>query len=201
MAITESTEISAPTVIAWGRLVLLGPEHNRLHEGLVRCSILVQGNNIIKQELTRPRNATCFIGDTEKVRALISPLINGIAKELSTTAEIELQSLVSTLNERGEVARKHALSLATERITAINKSIKDWQTRSADMQMQFAFDEDEQDQREQDFLALQRRLEQLRKERETEPKRQRDLYRVIDKKMYPVALEVILPKGATNGHQ
>ena len=104
--------------------------------------------------------------------------------------------MVSTLNERGEVARKHAQSLATERITAVRNAIKDWQKRSEDMQMQFSFDEEEQDQREQDLHALQRRLDQLQQERETEPKRQRDLYKVREQKVYPVAMEVILPKGS-----
>ncbi len=37
VTITESDTVSSPAVIAWGRLVLLGPEHNRLHEGLAGC--------------------------------------------------------------------------------------------------------------------------------------------------------------------
>src|SRR5690606_4896518 len=196
VTITESSEITAPAIIAWGRLVLLGPEHNRLHEGLVRCPLSVQGNTLVPQGVVRPNDATHFTGSTEDVKALVAPLIDTITQQLSCAAEEEANALIATLNERGEMARKHAQSLATERITAIRNAIKDWQKRSADMQMQFLFDEEEQDQREQDLLALQRRLEQLQQERETEPKRQRDLYKVTDQRMYPVALEVILPKGS-----
>ncbi|QHI86361.1 DISARM system SNF2-like helicase DrmD [Klebsiella sp. MPUS7] len=195
VTITESSEITVPVLIAWGRLVLLGPENNRLHEGLVRCSLLIQENTLVPQAVARPDDAIYFTGHLESVKALIAPLIEAITQQLSNAATEETKVLITTLNERGEVARKHAQSLSTERVMAIRKAIKDWQSRSLDMQLQFVFDDEEQDQREQDLIALQYRLEQLEQERETEPKRLRNLYKVTNKKMYPVALEVILPKG------
>jgi polyhydroxyalkanoate synthesis regulator phasin len=194
VSISESSLITAPAVIAWGRLVLLGPEHNRLHEGLIRCQMSIQNGVVIEGEVTRPEDAKVFTGDIASVQELISPYIQAITKQLSISAGDQASLLILTLTARGEVARKHAKSLATERIAAIRNAIQNWQKRSADMQMQFAFDDEEQAQREQDFLALQRRLEQLQQEREIEPKRQRDLYKVTDQRMYPVALEVILPK-------
>jgi len=194
VAVSESSLITSPAVIAWGRLVLLGPEHNRLHEGLVRCQLVIDNRALAVQEITRPEDSTSYTGDIASVQELITPHLDEITQQLATSANAEAQQLITTLNERGELARKHAQSLATERIAAIRNAIKDWQKRSADMQMQFAFDDEEQEQREQDLLALQRRLEQLQLERETEPKRQRDLYKVTDQRMYPVALEVLLPK-------
>lgn len=195
VTITESSEITVPVLIAWGRLVLLGPENNRLHEGLVRCSLLLQENTLVPQAVARPDDAIYFTGHLESVKALIAPLIEAITQQLSNAAAEETKVLITTLNERGEVARKHAQSLSTERVMAIRKAIKDWQSRSLEMQLQFVFDDEEQDQREQDLIALQYRLEQLEQEREAEPKRLRNLYKVTNKKMYPVALEVILPKG------
>ncbi|MBO2694669.1 DISARM system SNF2-like helicase DrmD [Shewanella algae] len=196
ITITESSEITAPAVIAWGRLVLLGPEHNRLHEGLVRCSLFIQGGTLVQQAVVRPDDGIYFKGHLESVKELIEPFIEAIAQQLANAAKEEAKALIANLNERGEVARKHAQSLATERITAIRKAIKDWHKRSLDMQLQFVFDDEEQDQREQDLIALQYRLEQLEQEREAEPKRLRNLYKVTDQRMYPVAMEVILPKGS-----
>ncbi|RZI44486.1 hypothetical protein EGT07_03445 [Herbaspirillum sp. HC18] len=193
VSLSVSSLISAPVVIAWGRLVLLGAEHNRLHEGLVRCQLGIQNGSVIEQRATRPEDVTVYTGDIASVQRLIAPHMEAITKQLSACAEAETQTLIATLSERGELARKHAQNLATERIAAIRGAIKDWQKRSADMQMEFAFDDEEQEQREQDLLALQHRLEQLQQERETEPKRQRDMYKVTDQRMYPVALEVILP--------
>ncbi|MBA1231448.1 DEAD/DEAH box helicase [Pseudomonas viridiflava] len=194
VSISESSLITTPAVIAWGRLVLLGPEHNRLHEGLIRCQMSIQNGVVMERDVTRPEDAKVFTGDIASVQELISPHVQAITKQLSIRAEDQAKLLILTLTARGEVARKHAKSLATERITAIRNAIQNWQKRSTDMQMQFAFDDEEQAQREQDFLALQRRLEQLQQERETEPTRQRDLYKVTAQRMYPVALEVILPK-------
>jgi len=195
VAIFESSEVTSPAVIAWGRQVLLGAEHNRLHEGLVRCQLFIEGDTVVTAKITRPEDVKIFNGNLEDVRADIAPHFDAITRQLSVTAEAEAKTLIATLNDRGEIARKHAQSLATERITAIRNAIKDWQKRSATLQLQFAFDDEEQEQSEQDFLALQHRLEQLQQERETEPKRQRDLYKVTDQRMYPVALEIILPKG------
>lgn len=194
VSISESSLITTPAIIAWGRLVLLGPEHNRLHEGLIRCQMSIQNGVVIERDVTRPEDAKVFTGDIASVQELISSHVPAITKQLSISADDQAKLLILTLTARGEVARKHAKSLATERIAAIRNAIQNWQKRSADMQMQFAFDDEEQAQREQDFLALQRRLEQLQQEREIEPKRQRDLYKVTDQRMYPVALEVILPK-------
>lgn len=195
VAIFESSEVTSPAIIAWGRQVLLGAEHNRLHEGLVRCQLSIEGDTVVTTKITRPEDVKIFDGNLEDVRVVISPHIDAITRQLSSIAEAEAETLIATLNDRGEVARKHAQSLATERITAIRNAIKDWQERSAALQLQFAFDDEEQEQREQDFLALQHRLEQLQQERETEPKRQRDLYKVTDQRMYPVAIEIIFPKG------
>ena len=196
VTITESSEITAPAIIAWGRLVLLGPEHNRLHEGLVRCSLFIQGGALVPQAVVRPNDGIHFKGHLESVKELIEPFIEAIAQQLSNAAKEEAKALIANLNERGEVARKHAQSLSTERIMAIRKAIKDWHKRSLDMQLQFVFDDEEQDQREQDLIALQYRLEQLEQEREAEPKRLRNLYKVTDQRMYPVAMEAILPKGS-----
>jgi polyhydroxyalkanoate synthesis regulator phasin len=194
VVIFESSEVTSPVVIAWGRQVLLGAEHNRLHEGLVSCQLSIQGKTVVSKKITRPEDIKIFGGNLEDVRTLISPHIDAITKQLSIHAEAEAETLIATLDDRGEVARKQAQSLATERITAIRNAIKDWQKRSVALQLQFAFDDEEQEQREQDFAALQHRLEQLLLERETEPKRQRDLYKVTDQRMFPVALEIILPK-------
>ena len=201
VAIFESSEVTSPAVIAWGRQVLLGTEHNRLHEGLVRCQLSIEGETVVPKKITRPEDVKIFNGNLEDVRAAISPHIDAITRQLSIIAETESKTLVANLNDRGEVARKHAQSLATERIIAIRNAIKDWQKRSAALQLQFVFDDEEQEQREQDLLALQHRLAQIQHERETEPNRQRDLYKVMDQRMFPVALEIILPKEATDGHK
>lgn len=196
VAISESSQIANPLIIAWGRLILLGAEHNHLHEGLIRCQLSIQMDAVTEQEAARPDDAKAYTGDIGVVQALITPHINLITKQLSKSAEAEAQELIATLSDRGEVASKHAQSLATERIAAIRTAIKEWNKRSADMQMRFSFDDEEQDQRQQDLLALQRRLEQLQQERDSEPKRQRNLYKVTDQRMYPVALEIIIPKGS-----
>jgi superfamily II DNA or RNA helicase len=124
VTISESAQVTVPSVIAWGRQVLLGSEHNRLHEGLVRCQLSIEGETVVEKEISRPEDANIFAGNLEDVQAVIAPHVDVITRQLSINAEAEAKSLIATLNDRGEVARKHAQSLATERITAIRNTIK-----------------------------------------------------------------------------
>ncbi|TKB08840.1 DISARM system SNF2-like helicase DrmD [Desulforhopalus sp. IMCC35007] len=193
VSITESTDIKSPVVIAYGRLVLLGSEHNRLHEGLVRCQLSISNGALVDCADLPMLKKEIFSGDIDSVRSLIEPHMQKINEDLELSGKRHAEELIETLKSRGEVARKHAQSLATERITAIRKAIKDW-TKRFDNKQLMLWPTEEQEQREQDLIALQERQKQLEQERATEPKRQSNLYKATDKRMYPVALEIILPK-------
>lgn len=202
VVVSESGQVSTPAVIAWGRLVLLGPEQNRLHEGVVRCALALREDKVVRQKVSRPNDAKRFTGDIGSVETLIAPYREAITEQLSSEAEEEASRLIGTLNDRGELARKHAQSLATERISSIRKAIKEWDKRQKELNLQYGFEGEDWstealEERERHFDQLKIRLEELVKERETEPKRQKDLYKVTDQRMYPVALEVILPE---DGH-
>ncbi len=68
-------------------------------------------------------------------------------------------------------------------MAAIRKTIKKWEKEEANNQLRL-FDIEERDQRSLDLAALRARLVALAQERETEPKRQRRLYRVADRRVY-----------------
>ena len=76
----------------------------------------------------------------------------------------------------------------------IRRTIKQWEKEAADAQLKL-FDEEERRQREHDLDALRARLAELDAGRETEPKRQRQLFKVADWRAHPIALQVLFPCG------
>ena len=106
------------------------------------------------------------------------------------------QTISELLASRGAATEKHARSLATERMAEIRRTIKQWEKEAADAQLTL-FDEEERRQREHDLDALRARLAELDASRETEPKRQRLLFRVADWRAHPMALQVLFPAVST----
>ena len=188
----EVLGLRAPVATAWGRLVLIGPEHNRLHEGLVSVTVQVRPGEVV--ECQPPSNRGREVQAVDVVRDLVSPHLETLTHRLRQAGDERGKELAGALKARGVAAEKHARTLATDRMAAIRKTIKKWEKEAGSQQLQL-FDAEERDQRSLDLAALKARLEALGKERETEPKRQRKLYAVDDVRVYPVALEVFLPRG------
>lgn len=188
--------LSKPVVVAWGRLALLGPEHNRLHEGLVSCAYVV-GDKLLEEyhgELI-PSESDGVVDDLDNIREMVEKHLLTLTDHLNTQGAKLATELTDVLKSRGIAAEKQARELASERITAIRKTIKEWEKHFFDPQGRFQFDDDEEDdQRKVDLECLRARLEELIVQREIEPRRQRDLYRVTNQRVYPLALQILLPR-------
>jgi len=124
----------------------------------------------------------------------VNPLIEHLGNLLLEQGNKKAAELEETLKIRGDQARKHARDLATERMRDIRSTIRKLEKKMVDPQLRLDFDtEEEYNQFERDFAALQARLQELEVERETESKRQQELYQTAVQRVYPVALQVFVP--------
>jgi ERCC4-related helicase len=190
-------KVAKITLIGWARLVLLGPERNSLHEGLV-----VAGGEFRDGKLTSlPVDATngllnceksAYTGDVTKLKQQVADVLSTLEEILRAQAERRATDLAEVLESRGVVAEKQARGLATERMAEIRRTIKQWEKEIADTQLKL-FDDEEKTQRDHDLQALRARLIELEQEREAEPKRQRQLYKVVERRTYPIGLQIFLP--------
>jgi len=149
--------------------------------------------------LPKQLNDTNFEDDLETVRNQIQPHLTKITEMLQGAGKEKAKELQDVLKTRGKAAEKHARGLATERMAAIRKAIKDWEKQANGAMQLSLFDNEEREQRAQDFQALKDRLDALAAEREVEPKRQKALYKVIDQRVYPVAVEILMPVEVQHG--
>ena len=199
VTVRSCPEVSHPVIRAWGRLVLLGTEHNRLHEGVIHCDIGLPASGPVAHPFPDQSKNCPFRGDLEGVGGQLEPHIASITAMLQKAGEEQADELQGVLRSRGVEAEKHARGLATERIKAIRKAISDWEKQAADTFQLRLFDDEEREQKAQDLQSLKDRLEELVADREVEPKRQKALYKVTDQRVYPVAMEILMPPEAEHG--
>ncbi len=195
------TGLSEPVAIAWGRILLLGPENNLLHEGLIttglsfglKC-VTPLADKDIEVILNNRHVGTLEEVNLEQIKNTINPHVHTLEEMLKQQSENKTKELIARLKARGENDEKHARSLATERIQEIRKTIREMAKQEQVMFEQLTlFDAEEKEQRNIDLHFLKIRLDELEAERENEPKRIRKLYQVSDKRVYPLALEICLP--------
>ena len=199
-----TVEISAgldrPVLVAWGRLLLLGPERNRLHEGLVRIGARLGDDGLEEIAADELRSLmegerTPFASDPRSLEQRIGAHHSALEELLKTAGAARCGALEGALKERGEQAARHARALATEQMAALRKAIRDWEREKADPQLALDLDLEEDKQRETDVALLRAKLASLEEDREVESRRLRRLYRVADQRVYPVAFQVLLPEG------
>lgn len=194
----KSRRVQTLTLIAWARLILLGPEHNRLHEGLVVAAAEVHDNTLrplaedtISHLLEDGK--VRFEGSPADLQERITSLLPPLEELLRVHAQDKAEELEKLLAARGAAAEAQARGLATERMVEIRRTIKQWEREASDAAQLRLFDDEEKTQREHDLHALRARLTELDAERESEPKRQRQLFKVATRRVYPIALQLLVP--------
>jgi superfamily II DNA or RNA helicase/polyhydroxyalkanoate synthesis regulator phasin len=196
--IEVSGGVGEPVLIAWGRLLLLGPDSNRLHESLVRYACRVVDGRLdplsasdVDMILEAPRRPLSEV--TDSLCAELNSYRDQLREGLAQAGEAKGGELAAMLMARGELSANQARALCTDRMSAIRKALREWERARASDEQRLPFDEFEQ--KETDMITLQAQLDELKQEREREPKRLKRLYRLEHSRVYPVAYQVLLPDG------
>jgi SNF2 family DNA or RNA helicase len=196
----DSSHVRHPTLLAWVRLLLVGPERNSLHDGLLVAGAELHGG-ILTEINTDPllsglsaslSVSTVTPGDIEQLVAPVRERLETLARQ---KAEKRAEELSHVLAARGATAEKQTRGLSTERMNEILRTIRQWEKEAASAQLPLFEDEEERSQREHDLESLRARMVELEAARETEPRRQRLLFKVVEWRAHPMALQVLLPKG------
>ena len=190
--------VTTVTLIVWGRLILAGPERNLLHEGIVAAAVEIESGAL--KQISEQQMETLlhgkrlgFSGSVDAIEKQVSSHLPSLDKLLQDRAAQRAEEIADVLATRGLTAEKQARGLATERLAEIRKTIKKWEHQAQDHNQMKLFDNEEKTQREHDLQVLRSRLVELEAEREVEPKRQRSLYKVSDRRVFPIALQILLP--------
>ena len=199
---------SIPRVILLGRLALYGPNAARLHEEIIPVTARWRDSSRGDRLVPYARTA-----ETETLRlldeALKAPRDHGlndtIRGQLLDGVTRDIEDLLSHLETRAGEYEQDARAALAKRADAEAKAMREildlQQTHlvstitshDKNPQMLLAFNEEERRQKESDRRYWGTRLEELHRERETEPERIRALYEVKARRVEPIGLVYLWP--------
>lgn len=195
--------VAFPTVIAWGRMLMLGEASTRLHEGLFYTGAFVQPGGLFPVpdqniETLLEQKETVFTGKLEQVSQLVEPHYDQLQTYLTHAAERKAESLKGNLAARAKTVQAQTRELIKERLSNTKNTIKTLREIEETGAKQLTLFDDEKDQLITDIQALQMRITWLEGEKEQEPARLKKMFTIKETRVYPVALEMFLPTEMFN---
>jgi hypothetical protein len=190
--------LEGPVAIAHGRLVVLGADHQRLHEEILAASIRLDGPRGVRSRLN--------VGDTEKAlaaqgnealasvavepwRASWDRLAEDLLRALEDRAESRTKSLARAFEDRSEREATAVRALLTELAARIRETLDD----RDDTPMLPGFAQDELMQKDRDRASLRERLERIPAEITREAGAIRARYAEVSPRLFPLAVTLLLP--------
>ena len=199
---------SIPRVILLGRLCLFGRRAERLHEMLIP----VAARWTEPSRRTGPLRAYGDEAEARTLERLEAALHDArapgrtIHDHLRATAPNDIQDLLPQLEDRAKLTARAAAERLRQRGDAEARQLRETLERQSqrvkteldkhrqqEEQLTLKFSDEEQRQREADIAAWRRRITQFDRDRETEPARIREFYKVHAQRVEPVGLVYLWP--------
>lgn len=199
--VVDDAELKHPTVIAHGRIVVLGGDNHRLHEEVISAGgALVEGRF---QRLNVGETKAALAAATEvpvpaAIQALFQALWPQHQQALMNALEARKVDRTKNLEKHlGELAETEVNKLTTV-MTELQRSIQAELQRkdSPQMLLDLRHDTPGQQQRERDLSALRRRFEEIPQEIEREAAHIRSRFATPTARLFPVAVTWLIPRRA-----
>lgn len=194
--------LSGPAVVAYAGLMAVSKQGRVLHEDIVAV-----GANIAERKLfpigddsvarivgaeSQHQPIPREVGD--RLRQLFPRHEEQINVRFQELEKRETERLKRALSEKAREARRATRDLIGQRIREIRKRLE--QVGSQEEQRQLLLlDPDEREQYEEDVHWLNRRLEQLQDDRETEPQAAAESFTLKSVRVFPVGLLYAMPQS------
>lgn len=198
-------DVERPMVALIGRIALFGPQAVRLHEEVVPVVADWLDRTKDSSATLIAHKASDMIQLEEYVRSG-KQATDETAQRLSAHMSLDVEQLKSILLPRAEEAKANAASelmqVGERESEAIGKLLAEQAKRLNDeivreqgLQREMVFDrEEEQQQRQRDRAYWDEKIERLRAQAKTEPRRVREKYVVQAERIEPIALIYLTPK-------
>jgi hypothetical protein len=200
--------LPGPAVCAHGRLIVIGGDHNRLHEEILLTGGLIKEGRFSRLGVTEiraawdaalPQPAPGFIEDT--LRALWPKLTAPLMQSLEARMVDRTKNLQKTLDERAAKECTHLAAIMEE----LQRSIEGVLKEVSDPQNEFEFVREltgsERDQRQRDVDSLRTRLASIPDELAREQGNLRRRYADPQPRLFPVGVTFLIPHSAVGSLQ
>jgi hypothetical protein len=194
--IVPSKALDSPAVIAFGRLVVLGGDNQRLHEEVISAGGVFPDERFKRLNVGEIKNALGFATEfdvSEKMKGKLKELWPKIAKPLLQSLEARMKDRTENLeNKLNESAEKDVTDI-TLRLDELKKAIEQELGRQPDVQLQL-FSAPEREQLDRNRESLKERLLRIPIEIEREVEAIRKRYADPNPRLFPVAVMFLVPE-------
>jgi len=199
--VVDDTVLDTPAVIAFGRLVVLGGDAQRIHEEIVSAGGTVTEGRFRRFETRGQLDRILEVmvsGDVaDGVGDRLAELWNTLEKGVSDALAARERERTTTLESRLATRREREIGEVEAVMNELARRIRE---EIADPEGQLElFSPDERQQLERDVESLEARLEQIPEEIDRETERIRSRYADADPRLFPFALVFVVPRSIAGG--
>lgn len=195
--LVPSSVLDYPAVIAYGRLVILGGDQQRLHEEVITAGGILKEGRFNKLNLLKIRQileARLQNSVPDGIKQRLVELWDNYADALSKSLEVRMNertdSLQKQLSDRCEKEVKDITAILTELANSIRQEL---QASEKPIQLEL-FTDVEKEQFERNRQSLILRLEQIPKEIEAETAIIRERFANPTSRLFPLAITYLIPQ-------
>jgi len=196
--IVPSSALDYPAVIAYGRLLILGGDSQRLHEEVITAGGILKAGRFSRLNVMTIRQALqSATGESvpetmqERLLDLWDTYHDPLLRSLEVRMEERTKGLQKSLQERCE----KEVSDVTAILEELRESIRQELASIEQPQQLELFNNTEREQFERNRNSLERRLEQIPAEIEQETTAIRDRFANPKPRLFPLALKFLVPKN------
>lgn len=201
MQVVDDAVIDAPAVVAFGRLVVLGGDAQRIHEEIVSAGGTITEGRFRRFETRSDLDRVLDLmanGDvnddvSDRMADLWEKLEDGVTNALAARERERTETLGNRLAARREREIADVEAVMNELARRIREELAD-----PEGQLEL-FNPDERQQLERDVASLEARLDQIPEEIEQETERIRNRYADADPRLFPFAILFVVPRSIAEG--
>ena len=197
--IVDDADLRQPTIIAHGRIVVLGGDNQRIHEEVIMAGGALVEGRFNRLNVGDTKNAYAALTDTP-VPSEVHPRFQALwpKHQAPLMAALEARCVERTKNldsNLKELADKEVNKLQMI-MTELQRSIQDKLQPKNNPQLLLDLGGDEKSQCERDLSSLRRRLAEIPAEIERESAYIRQRYQQSSVRLFPVAVTYLVPRKA-----
>jgi hypothetical protein len=202
-------DYSVPVVVAYGRLVVIGNDAQRLHEEVITVGAEIDDKQLYP--LDEP-DVTRLLGKGYQFPSIPTSIANQLRayfplhnhkliQMLNDALAVKRASLENTAVKNANEDAEAVRALISERLQELNVRLKNElsnQNKANNRQLEL-FDRDEYLQYQEDLKWLQQKQVALQNRLKTEPQRIQTGYDIRDIRIFPIGLLYLLPEHIVKG--
>jgi hypothetical protein len=205
--VLPSGELSAPTLVAFGRIVGTSEIGHRLHEKVVSIGAEMNGgklvplgedlkNQLLDKEYDHPP-IPVELGNV--LRTHFSAHEGALQKQFDAVEEEEKERVVKELETEAEENVREVRELIKQRIDEVTERLRRVEDRAESEQLMLpGFDPEEQEEGIQWFRERKKQLEQ---DLQTEPRLMKERLKLRSLRLFPLGLLYLLPEAVVENYR